>query len=73
MSVWRPRGARLRTSIRPDGVSHVMGLFAKHYLDDEAGSDEQPEPAAHARMVHHQQRMTDLAKLICEEESLDRN
>ncbi|MCF3945669.1 GSCFA domain-containing protein [Acidiphilium sp. AL] len=59
-------------SIRPDGVAHVMGLFAKHYLDDGENSDEKPDSAIDEQMANHRQRMTDLAKLICEEESLNR-
>ena len=57
-------------SVTESGVSHVMRLFLKHMT---VGADEaerpQPQPAQDGTLVRE---MTRLARLVCEEEALDR-
>ena len=58
-------GANLR-DVTESGVSHVMRLFAKHYLDDA----QQAKSDSANPVDEHTAQMEKIVKVVCEEESL---
>jgi hypothetical protein len=59
-------------SIKPSGVAHVMSIFARHYLNATATPKKEVTAPRPARPVVKDKEFEELAKVICEEEMLDR-
>jgi hypothetical protein len=61
-------------SVTEAGVDHVMRLFMKHYAETEAAATGPADTAAALgeRVATHTREMEEIARVICEEEMLDR-
>jgi hypothetical protein len=59
-------------SIKPSGVAHVMSIFSRHYLDATATKKKVVAAPPPAKAVVKDKEFDDLAKVICDEEMLDR-
>jgi hypothetical protein len=59
-------------SIKPSGVAHVMSIFARHYLNATAAPKKEVAAPRPASPVVKDKEFEELAKVVCEEEMLDR-
>jgi hypothetical protein len=55
-------------SVREEGVSHVMGVFMKHYAEGAAGADQGGIPAAKPEPVKH--KRSALMDTVCDEDAI---
>lgn len=61
-------------SVAPEAVAHVMQTFLRHYASPPGDGETAPPAAAPRKLAAHQLREGQaLAKLVCDEEALDRH
>ena len=60
--------------VRPEGVAHVMSVFARHYLSGETSAARPAIPAAPSRLLRDQaELMREVQAVICDEEEIERS
>ena len=60
-----------RRDVTPDAVSHVMELFARHYMGKSGGADQSPASLPLAKPADLNLLAEDAVQIICDEEKID--
>jgi GSCFA family len=57
--------------VKPEGVAHVMNIFARHYLSETIETPARAAPLPHGDRAEELSAIRELEKVICEEEILE--